>query len=241
MIARLVNYFFHCFIGCSLGVLLNDFFDRRHPDEYKIVKNHLTNLIVNVSYNSIYFYSKCQIWFIKHVATNPYYLKLLVIIETMKSSSCNNSINVLDLLYVKDNFHINVPCESPDLIIATDLSKMPALKKIVYNKTINDSDIIFEESTVKFMIVNFKVGENSYKIDLKTDEYNYYLIGNEFTKDFFIFYINQHILSKYEQHETNKYEKYSLKFLDQNVNMIEIDFTDKNESILIEKTDYKLQ
>jgi hypothetical protein len=87
------------------------------------------------------------------------------------------------------------------------------------------------------MLIEFIVGEKSYKIDLKTDTYDYYIVGNTFTKDFFVYYINEHILTKYEQHEN---DKYTLKILDQDINMIEIDFTDKNGSILLEKNGYKL-
>jgi hypothetical protein len=90
------------------------------------------------------------------------------------------------------------------------------------------------------MLTEFKVGEKTYKIDMKTDEYNYYMIGNKFTKDFFIYYINQHLLSKYEQHEIDKNERYILKIIDHDVNSMTIDFTDKNECILLEKNGYKL-
>lgn len=238
MIAFWVNYGFQIFTSFSIGVLLNDFFDRKCPDEYKIVKCHITNLLLNASYNCLYFYSKCQIFFTKYIAMNPYYSKLMTIIDSIKSTSATNSINIIELLYVKDNLQYNIPCESPDLIIATELSKTPALKKILYNEIVKGSNIVFEESNIKFMLVEFKVGENSYKIDLKTETYNYYIIGNKFTKEFFIYYINEYILTKSEQYKTNIYEKCAVRLIDQDINVVEINFTDKNTSILLEKNEY---
>lgn len=219
MIFRLLNSFL-------LGILFADFMERRFPEQFK-------NFVMNISYNGIYYYSKCQIFFIKYIAKNPMYLKIMETIEAKNKSR-------LEYLFVKDNFHYhyNIDIDLPDLIIASDLSKNPAPKRVIYEK--NYTDVVFEESKIKFMLIEFIFGGNSYKINLKTDTYNYYMVGNKFTKDFFIFYINEYLLSKYDQHETDKYEKYTLKMIDHDVNKIELEFTDKNESILLEKNTYKL-
>ena len=55
MIFHYIKYLYNCFIGYSIGLLLNDFFNRQFPNEHKIFTNHVTNLFVNVSYNCIYF------------------------------------------------------------------------------------------------------------------------------------------------------------------------------------------
>lgn len=235
MIFHYIKYFNDFFIVFSITFLLHDFFDRRFPNEYKIFTNYVTKLFVNMSYNCIYFYSKCQIFFIQYVATNPVYIKIIDVIETKINKNSNNG---LEFLFVKDNFHYNVPVDSPDFIITTDLSRKPAAKRITHKG--NYEYVVFEESEIKFMLTEFKIGEKTYKIDMKTDEYNYYMIGNKFTKDFFIYYINQHLLSKYEQHEIDKNERYILKIIDHDVNSLTIDFTDKNDCILLEKKGYKL-
>ena len=236
MIFRYINNFIDVLIGFSLGILLSDFFDRRYPEEYRKFANYMTNIFVNISYNCVYFYSKCQIFFTKYIATNPFYLKVIELFKTKDRYG-------LHYLFVKDNFHYDIDVDLPDLIIIGNLSKVPTPKKIVYDekhKDVDFEDLDFEESNIKFMLIEFKIGYKPYKINLKTDLYNYYIIGNKFTKDFFIYYINEHLLSKYDQHETNKDEKYMLKIIDHDVNSIEIDFTDKNESILLEKNGYKL-
>jgi hypothetical protein len=220
MISRFLNSFL-------LGFLFIDCVERRFPDQFK-------NFAMNVSYNCIYYYSKCQIFFIKYISKNPIYLKIMKTIESKTKSTENR----LGFIFVKDNFHYNIDIDSPDLIVVGDLSKNPVPKRIVYEQ--NYTDIDFEESKIKFMLIEFTIGVNSYKINLKTDTYNYYIVGNKFTKDFFIFYVNEYLLSKYDQHEINKEEKYTLKIIDNDVNSIDIDFTDQNESILLEKNGYKL-
>jgi hypothetical protein len=72
---------------------------------------------------------------------------------------------------------------------------------------------------------------------LKTEEFNFYMIGNRFTKQFFIYYLTQ-ILKISEEIKDD--DKFSLKIIDHDVNTIELDFTEKNENIILEKTGYKL-
>ncbi len=132
----------------------------------------------------------------------------------------------------------------PDFIILSCLSgdKKCMNKKILYNKECNinnvDNILIDDNYNINFLLIEFKVGDNqTHKIDLKTEQFNYYIVGNKFSKDFFIFYINEYL-----KIDTNikPSDKCSLKLIDHNVNKIELDFTDKNESIILEKNDYKL-
>jgi hypothetical protein len=235
MIFHYVKNVYDFFIGFSIGLLLNDFFDRRFPNQYKIFSDYLTNLFVNVSFNCIYYYTKCQIFFTTYIESNPIYLKIINAIQSKINKTTKKS---LEVLFIKDNFHYNIPIDLPDFIITSNLSTTPVAKRITSEE--NYQNVVFEECNIKFMLVEFQIGEKLYKIDLKTDKYNYYMIDNKFTKDFFIFYINEYLLTKYEQHEVNKYEKYILKIIDNDVNKVEIVFTDKNESILLEKNGYKL-
>lgn len=219
MTIHLLNFFL-------LVILFVDFIERRFSCEFK-------NFVINISYNSIYYYSKCQLLFIKYISKNPIYLKIME-----AKTKPNTTENCLDLVFVKDNLHYIIAVDSPDLIITSDLSKKPVPKRITYEE--NHTDVVFEETNFKFLLIEFTFGEKSYKIDLKNDTYNYYMVGNKLTKDFFIFYINEHLLSECNQHETKENEKYALKIIDNIVNTIEIVFTDKNESILLEKSTYKL-
>ena len=87
------------------------------------------------------------------------------------------------------------------------------------------------------MLVELKIGDNSFKIDFKTDDYNFYIVGNCFTKNFFLYYLTE-ILKINEMINDN--DKFSFKIIDHDVNTVELEFTDKTDSILLEKNGYKL-
>ena len=53
------------FIGFSLSLLLNDFFERRCRDDYRKFIDKTHNLLFGISYNCIYYYSKLQILLFK--------------------------------------------------------------------------------------------------------------------------------------------------------------------------------
>lgn len=244
MIFHYIKNFYDFFIGFSIGLLLNDFFDRRCPNEYKIFTNQMTNLFVNVSFNCIYYYSKCQIFFINirnnlnlFIETSPALLKLKNDINSLIKCKPDK---VLMYEFIKDGkiteFWDFNSVNKPDLMIFSwlDNDKKCVNKKIIYE---NGCTNVAEVSDIKFMLTEIKIGENSHKIDLKTDKFNYYLVGNKFTKNFFIFYLKQYL----EVDDIVSDTQMTLKIIDHDVNKIEIEFTDKNESILLEKNGYKLE
>lgn len=228
MITKIFLISLYCFTCFSLGIRINDFFDRHYPDEYKIFATHMKNLFVNISYNSIYYCSKCQIFFMNirnglglFIEENPLLSKIKNGINKLHiySNKCNNNVEYYSdygfcIYNYNDNNIIN--------------------KQLFYE---NSDHKINEKSDIKFMLIEFKNGDNTYKIDLKTDKFNYYLVGNKFTKNFFIFYIKTHINKNSEFSDDNNY---TLKFIDHHVNMVGIDFTDNDESILLEKNGYKI-
>jgi len=113
-------------------------------------------------------------------------------------------------------------------------------KKCIHKKIIYDVDepmTMAECSDIKFMLLELCIGEKKYKVDLKTDHYNFYLVGNKFTKQFFLYYLKQCIKIDAPINDT---DIFSLKIIDHNVNSLAIIFTDKNESIVLEKNGYKV-
>jgi len=114
-----------------------------------------------------------------------------------------------------------------------DDSKKCLNKKIVYD--LDESIDLYEVSDIKFLLIELKIGTETYKIDLKTDAYNFYIVGNKFTKQFFQYYLTE-ILKKSDE----SVDDYSVHLIDHNVNSVQLDFSDENNHILLEKTEYKL-
>lgn len=219
-----------------LAILLNDYLKRNYPDKYQ-------ELIVSVSYNLIYLYSKAQILYMnlikvvnKKIEENPNLLKLKNDLDLLIKPK-SGIITMLD--YIKNGNSVNITSDTKcDFMIYSwlDDTKSCVNKKLIYD--LKEPLSFSEASDIKFLLVELRVGvKKSHKIDLKTDEFNFYMIGNSFTKQFFIYYLKQIVKSSEEIKDD---DKINIKFIDNDVNTIELDFTDKNESIFLEKTGYKL-
>lgn len=228
MISNLLN-------SLLIVALFVEMIERRCPDEFK-------NFMITLSYNIVYIYSKAQILYMRFttninekINNNPTLLK----IKTDFKSILNTEPSLIPVEYFKDGDKIFATHNfSSDFAIYSwiDTGKTYINKSIVYGSHIPIK--IGDESDIKFMLVEFKFGENnSHKIDLKTEKLNFYIVGNVFTKQFFIYYLKQ--ISKINE-EIDENANFSLKIIDQDVNSITLDFTDKNESILLEKTSYKV-
>ena len=237
----MISHFFNSFL---IAVLFVDFIERKFPNEYKTFTNEVTNLFVNISYNCVYYFSKLQIFAFKVneqinqiIETTPALLKL------------KNDINLLIELkpgkvlmheFIKDGkiteFYDFDSLNKPDLMIFSwlDNDKKYVNKKIIYE---NGCANVAEVSDIKFMLIEIKIGESKpHKIDLKNDKFNYYLVGNKFTKSFFIFYLKHYL----EVQDIDSDAQMTLKIIDHDVNKVELSFTEKNESIILEKNGYKL-
>jgi hypothetical protein len=218
-----------------LAILLNDYLKRNYPDKYQ-------ELIVSASYSLIYLYSRAQILYAnlikvlnKKIEENPNLLKLRNDLDLLLKPK-SGIVTILE--YVRNGNLVDKSDEEYDFTIYSwlDGTKSCVNKKLIYDS--KESLSFSEVSDIKFFLVELKFGENnSHKIELKTDEFNFYVVGNSFNKQFFIYYLKE-ILKISEEIKDD--DKINLKFIDHDVNTIEIDFTDKNESILLEKTGYKL-
>jgi hypothetical protein len=230
MISHLIN-------SILIGVIFLDILERRFPNQFK-------EFVIAISYNSIYYFSKLQILIMKSkkklntfIESNPTLFNLK---QKFDMFILQSETQKVIRYYVKNNKLCNlsdVNNVEPDFMILSWLNNNTKCvnNKITYNK---DDDSISENSNIKFVLIEIKIGDtNSIKIDLKTDEFNYYLVGNKFTKDFFIFYLKHYLKLDIEIKDT---DKISVKIIDHDINNIILDFTDKNESIILDKDGYNL-
>jgi hypothetical protein len=212
--------------------LLDDYLKRRYPKKYE-------DLFITVSYNIIYVYSKVQIFYMNIVKTvnkkieeTPKLLKLKNDFDLLLNQK-NGTVIMIECIkngILSDNLCVT-ECDFA-LYSRLDDSKKCLNKKIVYD--LDESIDVYEVSDIKFLLVELKNGVETYKIDLKTDEYSFYIVGNKFTKQFFQYYLTE-ILKI-----TESADKFSLHIIDHEVNKVELDFSDENDHILLEKTGYKM-
>lgn len=216
-----------------LSVLLIDYLERTYPKKYE-------DFIVTVSYNFIYVYSKAQIFYMnivkkvnKKIEETPKLLKLKNDLDLLLNQKNDKAVMIECIKngVLSDNLSMT-ECDFA-LYSRLDDSKKCLNKKIVYD--LDESIVVYEVSDIKFLLVELKNGTNTYKIDLKTDAYNFYIVGNRFTKQFFQYYLTE-ILKKSDE----SVDDYSVHLIDHNVNSVQLDFSDENNQILLEKTEYKL-
>jgi hypothetical protein len=214
------------------ATLLNDYVKRTYPKKYE-------DFLVTASFNAVYAFSVIQIK-IKQAQkyilnANPRLSKLL---ETYNKTRVKNTIDfVLDGKVIFSTTILTPDIDHPknsDFIIYSDCKSRN--KKILTEVSV-DEKYDYEMSDIQFMLVELKIGDNTYKIDLKSDNYNFYVVGNCFTKKFFVYYLKE-ILKPTQQFDNDN--KFIIKIIDHDVDTIEFEFTDKNESIILEKSGYKL-
>jgi len=190
--------------------------------EENFIKN-FNKFIGNIFYIIIYNYSKVQIFLSKY----KYYF-------TFITNLLNKFLNYINNKDLNSNLSIyNFNIES-----FTDSNTNIKYHKIIINNNDDKSDKSdnndFEVSNVKFISIIVSINNKTYNIQLKTDNFNYYLVGNIFTKDFFIFYINYYLRNNNEIFDI---QNYFIEIIDENINTIKLD---KNDKILINKNSYEI-
>lgn len=228
----MIDTIFNFFRTYLLSVLLIDYIERTYPKKYD-------EFFVTISYNLIYVYSKVQIYYMNIVKTvnkkieeTPKLLKLKNDLDLLLNKK-NDTVIMIECIkngVLSDNLS-TTECDFA-LYSRLDDSNKCLNKKIVYD--LDESNEIYEVSTIKFLLVELKNADKTYKIDLKTDTYNFYIVGNRFTKQFFQYYLTE-ILKINES-----IDNYNVSIIDHNVNRVELDFSDENVHIFLEKTEYKL-
>jgi hypothetical protein len=121
------------------------------------------------------------------------------------------------------------------LMVVSDYSNSiinPITNMICYHT--KPLDFKYKLSSIKFLCMTLTYNDTIYNIELSTNKYNYYVVGNKIDK-LFIFYYLKHVLNT-NMNVTN-FDKisYSLYFCDHNANFVTIN---ESKIILIDDNDY---
>lgn len=219
-----------------LGFVLHGCLNIVYPEKYQ-------NFLISTSYNFFYFCSKIQILFMKlskKMEENPHLLRMKNNFVLLMNQKSNNIIDTVE--YIKNGEYVKQYdlCDDSkiDFLLYSwsDHDNECVNKKIIYDK--NEIVVSSELCDIKFILIEINFGNNkSHKINLKTDRFNFYIVGNVFTKQFFIFYLKQFLKLN---EEINGDDKINIKIIDHNISIIELDFTEKNENIILEKDGYRI-
>ena len=221
--------------------LLNDYLKRNYPDNYN-------NFLITSSYKLISIYSKGQLFYNKAVIklnliveSNPLLKK--IVNDIYKKNVIKNEIyhiknDSIHIKYYTDNKEQYFEPDENSIYLFSDNEK--AIETRCINRVILHSQPFntnYEVSNIQFMLVEVKINDVSYKINLKTENFNYYIVDNILDLKFFKYYLYNYQICQLTSEDRLNLNKLNVKIIDQNVNVREFEVSD-DKFIIIKKDDY---
>jgi hypothetical protein len=210
----------------------------------EFIPNKVKGIGIKLIYNTIYFYSACQIKCNQAYNYLLPYFKNAEVIDQITIEQFNIDTGELltitkNILDIADKFENKLFIISK--IISNNLSGDSSTSNniSITNKLIIDKNNIclsFDTSNITFIALYLNYNGVRFNINLKTDEFNYYLVGNKIDKHFIQYYINTVLCLKFSYVES-EITTYVLELMDHQVNMVHLSY---EQSIIIEKDGYRI-
>lgn len=195
------------------------------------LSNIVSNILCNISYNVIYYFSVGQIK-IRKIKKH-----LITFLNTNNTNLSTNKIYNYDIEFILDGKVIHKSSKDMlveiyddtmrypnhyDFIIYTeheqDIDETSSKKKIIRDHTKINSDLTCEKSNIKFLLCEFEIGDKKIKIDFKNEFSNYYINGNAFDIKFFIYFLQKYYSEHLNDEDLEKIHNFKVNILDHNVN-----------------------
>jgi hypothetical protein len=219
------------------------------------ISSFLEKILINIGYNVIYGYSYLQIKYNKYkpyiniiclsindflkqnklINSNPTLPKLV-----LEVYGKGNNINNIILDKINNDKFINYEIDTQtklqqsfDLIILSDnlSSSTTCINKVHYLEF--PTMILYDVSNIKFISVNLTYNSTVYPIELKTDNYNHYIVNNVLNIDFFRYYLTNVLKIQIE----DDFE-YKVSIIDQDANFIDL-YT--HDILVIKENNYEIK
>lgn len=234
-------YFFQTF---SFIIFAIDLLERRFPNEFQNILGHLIYYTIYI-YSNFEIYIKRFIEYLWYVIENSAPLSCLFEIAIEKDNKIEVYYNttIMDTILKKElndellENWMNTPF---DFLIYTERENSSKInyKKIFHKNKFEKEDmknISVVDSNISFIMLEIKINEHHYKIDLKNDNLNFYVVDNLFDKSFFVYYITNILKKNIENIDT----QFDVKLIDHNVNIMEFNIN-YGHGILLEKNGYQI-
>lgn len=237
------------FLACTviLGVYLSMFFDFRSLNGHYLDKvlNDISSFLTHTALSGFYVYSKFQIGFNKgkvktmniihsHPILSEITNRFSSFLYPPKSHSPIPSFSA-----IKNGDKVNFAELNDYDFVLYSLTTPPDPYeniKIIYDDNIN-LKAPFTKSNLKFISIGIIFNNKAYAVDLKTDVYNYYLVGNRLTKHFFIYYLKHHLELK---EQVSFDDPFTVEIIDHKAHIFKINYgKNKNDYIEFEKDIYE--
>ena len=202
------------------------FFAFIYYKKYGVVPSYLLNLSYNVSYNSIYYYSKLQLSLTKTQNTVTSYVKSVPFLNNLltyiKYKKCTfTSINDKFIICNKFNEEHNL-----DYKIIIRFNKILDWEYDYYEL------LQHKQADYKFIMTEIIIDDRKFLIYFTTNNYNYLIVNNNIDKYFINYFLKTHYSELVKDLEI---EKYIIRIVDHNVNIIEFDNT---KTLILKEREY---
>jgi hypothetical protein len=221
--------------------LLHHHLKKNHHEKY-------TELLINATYRLIYLYSKGQIYLYKmnkHIhklieKTSLQHPELYNLIKKYIESIKENKRNTVE--YILNDTCVGVfPLDDINLHKEIDYDFMIINEKLRENKYVNKRIVgkkdkwtnVFEESNIKFMLIEILVNNKIIKVDFKTDKYNFYIVNNVFNETFLKYFLKTYYFDEVKE---SILDDATIVVLDEDIN--KISYQINTDYIHITKTNY---
>jgi hypothetical protein len=186
-------------------------------------------LIINISYESIKIFSKCQIQYNKYF--KPINKGIAYQVELV-----SNKGDIIKKIYTRDIDNIKKETQvEHDFVVVINYKYEKTYYIFIDKLRHNNLDILtnnkissLKECNFRFMSFELDTGTKKYDIKLNFDKTTFYIVGNVINKEFLLYYIKNIIKDK----NVDSLDKYNICLMDQNVDIKYL--TQENQILLFE-------
>ena len=233
-----------------------------YPEEANPIFQYYFNLIsdwlnvmgIKLMYNSIYYYSVCQLYAIQFKVWATPHVNLLcteinnflqqhnilhksdinvplLTFEIYENGKNTQSIPILDALH-KLNLNEQQLFNRYDFIVLSDNNSQPLVNKIHYIDY--PYQLFYSPSNIKFISMDITYKDTVYPIQLQTDSYNHYIVNNVINTQFYKYYL----INVLHVEISDDTFVYVVNLIDHNVNIIQIL---PHQYLVIGENDYEIK
>jgi len=233
-----------------------------YPEEANPIFQYYRNLIsdwlnvmgIKIFYNSIYYYSVCQLYAIQFKVWATPHVNLLcteinkflqqhnilhksdvnvplLTFEIYENGKNKQSIPILDALH-KLNLNEQQLFNGYDFIVLSDNNSQTLVNKIHYIDY--PYQLFYSPSNIKFISMDITYKDTVYPIQLQTDSYNHYIVNNVINTQFYKYYL----INVLHVEISDDIFDYIVNLIDHNVNIIQIL---PHQYIVIGENDYDIK
>lgn len=237
------------------SVFIKEFYRYFYYEDYEIIFNKMNDQIIalkpiveqnllTLGYNIIYYYSSCQIILNKFKAiTKPYVSFILKNTNLVNDPTPQKIVSIYKdgkeletFIYYSNNFeeskYMNKENQYDLLIMSDNNCETNCVNKIHYTSIPVNPE--YKQSKLKFISMEITHNDKTHPIELKTENYNHYIVNNVLNKYFFMYYLTN-VLNVEIYHDNFDYK---ISVIDHNVNVFELTPT---QYLIIKDDDYEIK